>query len=84
MDLCLLKKYFCLLLLFLLYLKDKTNSNANKVCSSDAILSCPACLTTVCIDCQRYIIPKCYLVFKLKEKIFKLKEKYLKLKDKYC
>ena len=22
---------------------------------SDAILNCPACMVTVCIDCQRYI-----------------------------
>ena len=26
-----------------------------KVPSSDAILSCPACMTTLCIDCQRSV-----------------------------
>lgn len=25
--------------------------------SSDAILSCPACFTTLCLDCQRYDFP---------------------------
>ena len=36
----------------------KSKQNVEKVPSSDAILSCPACMTTLCIDCQR-------LVFKL-------------------
>ena len=35
--------------------------------SSDAVLSCPACFTTLCLDSQRYvsmhsIIEGCYLV----------------------
>ncbi|XP_065060413.1 E2F-associated phosphoprotein-like [Rhopilema esculentum] len=34
---------------------DKTKGNVRK---SDAILSCPACLVTVCIDCQRHDIYK--------------------------
>lgn len=32
----------------------KTKQNVEKVPSSDAILSCPACMTTLCIDCQRH------------------------------
>lgn len=31
----------------------KSKQNVEKVPSSDAILSCPACMTTLCIDCQR-------------------------------
>ncbi|XP_077220963.1 E2F-associated phosphoprotein isoform X2 [Tasmannia lanceolata] len=27
--------------------------NKTKGCSSDAMLSCPACFTTLCLDCQR-------------------------------
>lgn len=30
------------------------NKSSTKNFTSDAILSCPACLTTLCIDCQRY------------------------------
>ena len=30
--------------------------------NSDAILSCPACLTTLCIDCQRYSTLHCVLL----------------------
>ena len=29
------------------------NKSSNKNLTSDAILACPACLTTLCIDCQR-------------------------------
>ena len=29
------------------------NKSSGKNFTSDAILSCPACLTTLCIDCQR-------------------------------
>lgn len=32
----------------------KSKQNVEKVPSSDAILSCPACMTTLCIDCQRH------------------------------
>ena len=36
--------------------KPKTNKpEVEKVPSSDAILSCPACMTTLCIDCQRLV-----------------------------
>ncbi|XP_065648468.1 E2F-associated phosphoprotein isoform X2 [Hydra vulgaris] len=38
--------------------QDESNSNANKVSTSDAMLSCPACLTTVCVDCQRHDVYK--------------------------
>ena len=31
----------------------KAKQAVEKVPSSDAILSCPACMTTLCIDCQR-------------------------------
>ncbi|KAK3747137.1 hypothetical protein QZH41_015126, partial [Actinostola sp. cb2023] len=32
----------------------KSNRDVSKPPSSDAILSCPACLTMLCIDCQRH------------------------------
>lgn len=36
--------------------KPKTNKpEVDKIPSSDAILSCPACMTTLCIDCQRLV-----------------------------
>ena len=36
--------------------KYKTSKQeVEKVPSSDAILSCPACMTTLCIDCQRLV-----------------------------
>lgn len=39
--------------------KPKTNKpEVDKVPSSDAILSCPACMTTLCIDCQRHDLYK--------------------------
>ena len=25
--------------------------------ASDAILNCPACMTTLCVDCQRFVSP---------------------------
>ena len=32
-----------------------SNVNSSNV-KSDAILNCPACLITVCIDCQRFVV----------------------------
>ena len=31
-----------------------TTKNATKLPKSDALLNCPACLTTLCLDCQRH------------------------------
>jgi len=39
----------------------KSKQNVEKVPSSDAILSCPACMTTLCIDCQRLVSKNCHL-----------------------
>ena len=33
----------------------KQKADTAKIPKSDAILSCPACMSTLCIDCQRYI-----------------------------
>lgn len=38
--------------------KTKSRQAVEKVPSSDAILSCPACMTTLCIDCQRHELYK--------------------------
>lgn len=40
---------------------QNTNNNSKKLGKktapqSDAVLDCPACLTTLCIDCQRYLM----------------------------
>lgn len=34
------------------WVQKKRNGRA-----SDAVLSCPACFTTLCLECQRYVYP---------------------------
>lgn len=36
--------------------EGQPNQEKEKEYKSDAILSCPACMITVCIDCQRYVL----------------------------
>ena len=53
-----------------LTVEDSMLKNGDKVCDgaaclpkSDAVLNCPACMTTLCLDCQRYILSPCYVYF---------------------
>lgn len=33
----------------------KTKQKQKPLPNSDAVLNCPACMTTLCLDCQRYM-----------------------------
>ena len=37
------------------YQTQKPKSKNKAPANSDAVLDCPACMTTLCLDCQRYV-----------------------------
>ena len=57
-----------------------SKQEVEKVPSSDAILSCPACMTTLCIDCQRLVLNKLFWPLMSEDKILSsdvtLKQQY--------
>lgn len=36
--------------------QPKSANSVKPMAKSDAVLNCPACMTTLCLDCQRYCI----------------------------